>query len=148
MKINDAPRRTDASTLNDVMGFDRVIRVHRDGSISKPNDIYPPDLIDGELIQYPVVTADNGYELIRFPNQTGWHLMSGYSGQDRYAGPIMHPSEFISGRLAEDILARPGLYVALVSYITPESGYDDDSDSDDDVDGWAVAYCDADDTDA
>ena len=103
-------------TLNDVMEFDHVIRVHPDGSITEPRDIHAPDLFDGEL-------------------QCGtraWSLMNGYSGQHGYSGPVMHSSEFIGGRMADDILTCPGLYVALV-----------DMPSDDgDPDGWAVAYID------
>ena len=66
----------------------------------------------------------------------GWELMNGYSGQDRYAGPIMHNSEFIGGQMERDILETPGIYVALVCY------WPDAEESDEDetyAEGWAVA---------
>lgn len=99
-------------TLNDVMEFDHVIEVLADAFevIDRP-DIYPPELYDDEV-------------------SDGWTLMNGYSGQDRYSGPIMHQAEFIGGRMARDILTTPGIYVALVNY-----HLDDDGDSD----SWAVA---------
>lgn len=97
--------------LNEVMEFDHVVRVHEDGSVTDEPNVWAPDLHDGEL---------EGSE---------WELLDGYSGQDRYSGPIMHSSEFIGGGMADDILSTPGVYVALVDYPT----------DDDDPEGWAVA---------
>lgn len=102
--------------LTDIMEFDHVIEVHEDGTITDRPDIYAPSLYDGEL--------DSG----------DWFLLNGFSGQDRYAGPIMHPSEYIGGGMERYIRETPGIYVALVSYYTPETEDDDDN-----VDGWAVA---------
>jgi hypothetical protein len=97
--------------LNEIMDFDHVIRVHPDGTVTYPADVYAPELDDDDTVL--------GGE---------WELLDGYSGQQGYSGPIMHPSEYIGGGMADDILSRPGLYVALVS-------------SDGDTDhGWAVAY--------
>jgi len=98
------------STLNDVMGFDHVIVIGEGGTVADAQGIYAPELHDGEV-------------------SPGWTLLNGYSGQDRYSGPIMHASEFIGGGMADDILSTPGVYVALVDYAG------DDSESD----GWAVA---------
>ena len=101
-----------AATLNAVMEFERVIQVHADGSVTTVgNVIWAPDLYDGDL------------------SGDGWELMTGYSGQHAYNGPIMHNSEFIGGRMAEDILSTPGVYVALVNGTL----------SDDEPEGWAVA---------
>lgn len=105
--------------LSALMDFDHVIRVHPDGTVSEPDGIYAPGLYDDEMD-----TAD-----------ARWKLMDGYSGQDRYSGPIMHESEFIGGRMAADVLANPGLYVALVGYWTPE-----DEDDEDNLEGWAIAH--------
>ena len=108
--------------LNGIMEFGQVVRVDEDGTVTNaPRGLYAPELLDGVL------------------SELGWSLMSyGYTGAEGQArSPIMHPSEYIGGRLARDILATPGYYVAIVSYVTPE---DDDDDDDDDIDGWAVAY--------
>lgn len=88
--------------LNDVMSFDHVIHVDEDGTITEPTGIYAPELYDGEL--------ESG---------SPWSLLNGYSGQDRYAGPIMHPSEYIGGQMERDILTTPGYYVAIVSTTLP-----------------------------
>jgi len=99
--------------LNAIMEFDHVVRVHADGSITEPRDVYAPDLHDGELDRGP------------------WRLMSGYSGQHGYSGPLMHQSEYVGGALERDIRATPGLYVALVNYPLDDS----------EPDSWAVAHC-------
>lgn len=101
--------------LNKVMEFDHVIRVHANGMVSDgPNEYF--ELTDGKL---------SGPE--------GWALMKGYSGQYCYAGPVMHDSEFVGGRMADDILTNPGLYVALVNT------YMGDDENGDVTEGWAVA---------
>jgi hypothetical protein len=102
--------------LSAIMEFDTVIRVNEDGTVDVLPDLYGPELDDGEL------------------DSQEWSLLNGFSGQYSYAGPIVHESEFIGGGMAEFILANPGLYVALVSYYTPES------EEEDNIDGWAVAY--------
>jgi hypothetical protein len=100
--------------LNDVMEFDRVIEVRADGTVTVRSDLYAPELFDGEL------------------QDDGWTLMNGYTGQYGYNGPMLHASEHIGGGLARDILATPGLYVALVD--TPDSADDTEPE------GWAVAF--------
>ena len=101
-----------ARELNDIMEFDHVVEVRADGTVvDGPDGVYAPGLHDGEL------------------DGPGWVLLNGYSGQDRYSGPIMHSSEFIGGGMARDILSEPGLYVALVDY--PSDGSEPE--------GWAVA---------
>lgn len=108
--------------LNDVMEFDHVVRVHDDGTVSDSDthDIWAPDLSDDELDEYSHIESQ----------PKGWRLMNGYSGQYGYSGPLMHQSEFIGGRMARDIMATPGLYVALVN----------DPADDSEPTEWAVAY--------
>lgn len=110
-------------TLNEIMELDHVVTivVGSDGvgtAVDAPREIYAPELFDNEL------------------DSDRWELLNGYSGQDRYAGPIMHNSEFIGGRMERDILNDiGGTYVALVSNYPP----DDDSDGELVSEGWAVA---------
>ena len=109
---------TDAKTLNDRMDFDHVIRVTDDGEVvDGPAGVYAPTLWDGEL--------DSGR----------WEMLNGYSRQDGYPGPIMHSSEYIGSSMARDILAKPGVYVAVVAEYSPE---DDDPDGEPVAEGWAV----------
>jgi hypothetical protein len=109
-------------TLSDIMDFDHVIQVHEDGSITEPSGIYAPDLHNGEL------------------EGSGWKLLNGFSGQDRYAGPIMHQSEFIGGGMERFIRESPGLYVALVDYPICDSDCEYCDGEGCEPDGWAVAY--------
>jgi hypothetical protein len=95
--------RQDYTALSDLMEFDHPITVTDDGRvIDGPAGVYAPDLYDDDL------------------DSDSWELLNGYSGQDRYAGPIMHPSEFIGGGMARDILSEPGTYVAVAAYYSAE----------------------------
>lgn len=105
------------SDLNDRMEFDHVIEVHADGSITDRSGIYAPECYD------------DGHACIDFAGAKGWTALDGYSGQDRYSGPIMHASEYIGGRMANDIIGEPGVYVAVVI---------SDLDDDENPSGWAV----------
>jgi hypothetical protein len=109
--------------LNDVMALDVVVEVLEDGTVVPHPEIYAPQL-DGKTEEL---------------DQEGWTLMNGYSGQHGYSGPIMHNSEFIGGRMEQDILEQPGYYVAVPAYwYTDEDGneYEDGGQ----IDMWAVAY--------
>ena len=113
--------------LNEFMDFDRPIRVHADGSVSDAVGEYAPEVIvtcddDGQI------SADDDAGMVRYLEAQGWAVLNGYSGQYGYAGPIMHPSEFIGGRMARDILETPGVYVACAVYVV-----------DDTIAGWVVA---------
>lgn len=134
--------------LNNAMEFGRVIRVHPDGTVSDdyvtanpartgdnipaPFPLYAPDMEDGAI------------------QSDFWTLALNRSGQEGYDGPSFHESEYIGGRLAADILANPGVYVAVVDYSTAdchaEYGCDNYRDSEDgpcdvhNIAGWGIAY--------
>lgn len=110
--------------LNEIMEFDHVVRVYKDGQITSVPNVFAPELYDEEL-----QSADRP-----------WQLMNGYSGQDRYRGPVMHNSEFIGGGMERDIRETPGLYVAVVANWTQPDDDDTDPDEYDGIEGWVVAY--------
>lgn len=119
--------------LSDVMDMDHVIRVNGDGTV----DTSP------ETTRYaPTVEFYNG-ELDK--SQLGdWTLLSGFTGQYSYTGPIMHSSEYIGGGLARFILDTPGYYAAVV--VNAPCDYDGSTDCDEatgcdcEPAGWAIAY--------
>ena len=127
--------------LNAIMEFGRVIEVHSDGTVTYPDMDWskaPPEVTyvlldgDGQMIE----RDDKGTDvLVDWPSD--WDAMKGYTGQDSSGGAavIMHPSEFIGGRMARDILANPGLYVAL-----PVDGLEDTLDAEPESIGWMVAF--------
>lgn len=84
-----------------------------------PCPLYAPELIG---------VGDS--ELQAQAHNSGWNLLTGYTGQCGYNGPVMHPSEYIGGGMERDILANPGWYV-----VTAVMG-----DEDYEPYGWAVAY--------
>lgn len=117
-------------TLNAMMEFDHVIRVNADGSIDDQTDAYAPEVrcgtdADGQIL------AEHEQDLVESVRSQGWSLLTGFTGQSGYRGPIMHPSEYVGGALEEAIRTTPGLY-AVVMVNT-----DDD---DDEPAGWAVVY--------
>jgi hypothetical protein len=112
--------------LSAIMDFDHVIEVHEDGTISHPRGVYSPECY---------VDADADGQVAGEPDVAPWTLLSGYTGQYGYNGPIMHSSEVIGGRMVDDILARPGYYVALVVEVMPH-----DDEEDPEPAGWAIAY--------
>ena len=108
-------------SLSDWMDFDHPIRIGEDGSITDEgmDGIYAPTLMDEEI------------------DSDEWDFFStGYTGQHGYRGPIMHNSEQFGGRLERDILASPGVYVAVVAAWTP--GEEDAQDEGDILEGWAI----------
>lgn len=120
-----------ADNLNDVLGFDTgAIEVHEDGTVTRTDD-YAPELCmevdeDGQHIH-----ADDS-DLHGQATEQGWELLTGWTGQYSYNGPVMHSSEYIGGRLAEYILETPGTYTALVVNT-------DQLENDDFFAGWAIA---------
>lgn len=117
-----------AAELNGVMDIDHVIEVLPTGHVRPRADIYAPTLHQEEI--------ESG---------AGWEPIRGYSGQyfptaeGRAKNFIMHNSEFIGGRLADDILSRPGIYVVVVATWDPDEE-DDDDDGETLIEGWAVLY--------
>ena len=125
--------RVSLADLNAVMEFDHVIEVlpgtlAEDGSaMVRPRaDIYAPS-----------VCGEDGIE------DTAWQPLKGYSSQG--SGIInqaenwhMHDCESIGGRLAEDILANPGIYVCV--YITWPTEAEDETDAETIIEGWCVLF--------
>lgn len=117
------------TTLNDRLGLDCMpIEVHADGSITSTTGIYAPEVYDENV--HPDGLATH-------VDPDDWEFLNGYSGQDRYSGPVMHASESIGGRLERDILDTPGIYVAVVVECLTDP---DDPDRTEDIEpaGWAV----------
>lgn len=109
--------------LSEIMEFDHVITVDHDGNVTDgPSWLYAPSLLDEEL------------------DSPQWTMLTGWSGQYMYRGPVMHDSEFIGGKLAGYILETPGHYVAIVASWSPTDTEDDTAELI--TEGWAVArYC-------
>lgn len=98
------PLNVTEQNLNEVMGIDcRPITVHENGTVTQDSTLYAPEMLLEKS------TDDAVYAMAR---RAGWDLLSGYTGQQGYNGPVLHLSEFIGGRLSQDILETPGTYVA------------------------------------
>lgn len=84
-------------------------------------------------------TADTLHHLTDFDSPfriaKGAEFINGFSGQDRYAGPIMHESEYLGGGMAQYVLDNPGVYALVAAYYAPE---DETEDSAPEIHGWAL----------
>ena len=114
-------RNRTMATLNELMEFDHPVYVSADGTVADPPcPLYAPELfgIDDNELQSQARSA-------------GWAgLLTGYTGQYGYNGPVMHPSEYVGGGLERYILATPGWYV--VTAVMDDEDYEPY--------GWAIAY--------
>jgi len=119
-----------ADDLNAWTEFGSPFRVHPDGTVSHDHDTLAPETL------YHVETTDDTPGADVEGLDDGWTLLHGYTGQHGYRGAVMHASEYLGGKLAEDVLAQPGLYVlCTVEVIDDETGEQHDEPA-----GWAVAH--------
>lgn len=112
-------------TLNEIMELGTVVEIDPKGEPIVRRDLHAPEVYQG---------LDNSGSVTGEPDVgSGWTLLAGFSGQDRYRGPLMHSSEYVGGGLERHIRENPGLYAAvMVSYLGPEEEYEPDS--------WVTAY--------
>lgn len=100
-------------TLDEILSLDSSpIRVNPDGTLTTET-LYAPDSFD---------MGSDDADVIGQARSAGWELVTGYSNQQGYSGPVMHPSEYIGGNMARAILATPGVY-AVASVDDADDGY-------------------------
>ena len=108
--------------------FDHVFTLHPDGSITEPSEVWAPS-----------VFYDDENDI--FIDGAGWHAITGLTGQDRYHGAVMHPSEFISSGVAEVMWERaidaeaPITFTLVVVECWPEEDDPEPAPA-----GWAILY--------
>lgn len=115
--------------LNEIMDFDHPVLIGPDGSVHDGLEgVYAPELVmetddDGQILD------QHEQDYIEQARSQGWELLTGWTGQYGYRGPVMHPSEFVGGALADHIRETPGTYVVIAV----------ECDQDSNPAGWAVA---------
>ena len=105
--------------------FDHVFTLHPDGSITEPKNVWAPSVYHDP---YADIYMDG----------SGWKAITGMTGQDRYHGAVMHPSEYIGRGIAElmlDYAADEPVTFAVVVVSDLEA-----EDYDDNLVGWAIVY--------
>lgn len=115
----------------DAQEFGHVFQVTRHGVVDGPAGIYAPEIYNDD-------TTDIAFEGDK------WTALTGYTGQHGYNGAVMRSSEFIGGRLAEDIVemsaeaeaeGRPLLWTVTTVEVLP-----DDDEEEPEPAGWAILY--------
>ena len=94
------------TNLNDLMEFDCVVRVTAGGKVEHANDIYAPDLHDGEL------------ETRAGPSWTAT------AARTDTADPSCTKASSSAVAWSATSSANPGLYVTLVNYLYRRGGAD------------------------
>lgn len=121
-----APQIITAEELNTSVEFNIPFIVNEDGTVEMSAN-FEPDEVIGNYPEHGNVFISDGW--------TAWSY--GYTGQYGYAGPVMHESEQLSGRIADDILSEPGEYcICEVSYF-PEDDHDQEE-YEMEHEGWIV----------
>lgn len=118
---------TDPGKLNDLMEFDHVIRVR--GGVADDADV--PHFAPEAWVHVEDGSIRAEDEMLNQLRSAGWEVMTGYTGQYSYSGPLMHSSEFIGGGMARAILQQDGYYVALAVTTDEEAS---------EAENWIVAY--------
>jgi hypothetical protein len=125
--------------LDSMMQVDKVIHIDADEYVCEnlrgvpAPEVYVECDTEGNVISSASVWAQSR------AREQGWSLLTGWS--EYYllgARFLMHPTEYISGGLAEHILSNPGYYCTVL--VTDDSGEAGWSDGKNHVKGWAVAY--------
>lgn len=123
-------------SLNDQMQFDHVIRITEDGTVEDaPGEYAPEVVVECAEDDCGSITREAEAAMIAHVEAQGWELMTGYTGQYSYSGPIMHNSEFVGGRMETDIRETPGLYVV----VEPTGIYATEERDSSEAIGWVVA---------
>lgn len=131
--------------VNELMEFDHVVAVMPDGRVIDVDegfnhlDVYAPEVVidyDGPFAEAQI-SKQHDADMVESLRGQGWEVLSGYSGQHGYSGPIMHRSEFIGGGIEDRIREEPGFWVALTVEIQP--GPDDPDNAESELVGWIVA---------
>lgn len=108
-------------TLNDIMEFNRVVRVDMYGRVHDASSFVkdPPEALyvmldnDGDMIGSD---ARDGIDVLVDTELGGWMPLQGHCGAygESSQSFIQHPSEFIGGGLEDRIVSTPGYYVAVM----------------------------------
>lgn len=131
--------RNNGDWLNRVMEIDHPVRVNEDGSVTDHGiTVYAPESVietthDGSVLQKH---QDGWTARMRL---RGWEPLAGYSSEYLNRGAIMHACESIGSMLERDILATPGIWVAVT--VECLRGYPDDAGEDYDPENHTCGVC-------
>lgn len=120
--------RATAGNLDRLLGLDTLpVRIGPDGMTSERRDVSVPDselYVNADLDGQVPNSEDS--DLMARLRARGWDVLTGWTGQYSYNGPLMHSSEYVGGGLARHILANPGTYAAaVVECVNPDGSRDE-----------------------
>lgn len=116
--------------------FDHVFMIGVDAVHDGPVGLYGPESVEHDSEDDILI---DGMPL-KATSSKGWQALEGYTGQYGYQGAVMHPSEVIGGRLANDMLEMSAVYAAEGTPLAwVVVSVEDPADPEHPV-GWAVLY--------
>jgi len=119
--------KTLAERIN-ALEFDTVFRLYPDGTIEELRNVWAPS-----------VFHDDDTDIDMCGAESEWRALTGFTGQDRYHGAVMHASEFIGQGIADYMMEmaqdEPVTFTTVVVECWPE-----DDDDEPDPAGWAILY--------
>lgn len=135
--------------INELMEFDHVVAVMPDGRVIDTDegynhlDVHAPEVVidyDGPFADGQILDEHDA-AMVEYLRIQGWEVLTGYSGQHGYSGPVMHTSEFIGGGIEDRIREEPGYWVALTVEIHPKEDDPEynDGNGESEAAGWVVA---------
>lgn len=117
-------------SLNEQMSFGHVVSSDGDGNVTDVSGMLANEVV------YLALDVDGQSHDDDFQDlYAGWTALPGFTGQYAYRGPVMHPSEYIGGRLETFIRENAGFYVAVVV-----DGLEPDENDEHPSIGWAILY--------
>lgn len=127
-----------SKTLDQMMSVEpgHIVRILADGTavpydgpIREPEETLYVEHDDGQI------SDDQEWEFARETERVyGWNVLSGHTACGGIT--VRHPSEYIGGRLEEEIRETPGLYVAVPVDLMQDPDAPDSQESE--SAGWAV----------
>lgn len=115
--------KTLAEQIN-AIEFDHPFTLHPDGTITDPTGVHAPSAYHNDETDVEI-------------SDVGWRALTGMTGQDRYHGAVMHPSEFIGRGIAEYLLElaadEPQTFV-----VTAVECWPSEDDPEPEPAGWAI----------
>ncbi len=112
--------------------FGGTFTLDSDGNFTE-SDVYAPDVFHSDDVTELEVDGVT-------PDYSDWLAMTDMSGQDRYHGPVMHASEYISDSVTRELMRLAADELTVFALVVVECYPEDGEDEYPEPAGWAILY--------